>query len=363
MASALAAIVLQGALLTGTTLMEPGAWREAIRVGWQSNLGTSMALICFGLFLVLALFGRARPLGWLAVAGAVLAPAALAVSGHAATVSPRWLAASAMALHGMSMCFWAGSLWPLHRALDQSAAQAVALVRRFSNVAVVAVSILLASGLTLALLQLNGEIAALVTTPYGQLLLLKLSLVALLLALAVFNKTRLTPALAGGDNNAAARMKRSIRWEIAAIGLIVAVTTVLGQTPPPRAMIDSDGAALHGEHAGHAAATPQTMIAESRGYLAVLTIKPSRVGRNILTIALSDPDGAPFDPLETVVELSMPGAGIEPLAQPPQQVAPGYYQLTTDALIRPGTWQLRLDVLVNEFEQVTFEVALPVTAP
>ncbi len=362
-ASALAGILLQGTLLTGATLLDPAAWRDAVRVGWQSNLGTSMALICFGLLLIIVFFDRARPLGWLAVAGALLAPAALAVSGHAATVSPRWLAGSAMALHGLTVCFWAGSLWPLHRGLDRSAAQAVALVRRFSKVAMVAVGILLASGLTLAILQLDGDITTLITTSYGQLLLLKLCLAALLLALAAFNKTRLTPALTGGDGTAAARMKRSIRLEIAAIGLIVAVTTVLGQTPPPRAAMDFGGGALHGAHAGHGVAAAHAMVAESRGYRTVLTVTPGHVGRNMLTVALSGPDGTPFDALEATVEFSMLQAGIEPLAQPLQRIAAGRYQLTTDALIRPGSWQLNLDVLVNDFEKVTFDVTLPVVAP
>jgi copper transport protein len=367
LASALAAIVLQGALLTGTTMMEPAAWREALRVGWQSSLGSSALLMGFGLCLILAFFDRARPLGWLALGGAVLAATALAVSGHAATASPRWLAAPAMALHGLTLCFWAGSLWPLHRALDGPATQAVPLVRRFSRLAVVAVGILLASGLTLAILQLGGNIAALVTTPYGQLLLLKLSLVALLLALAAFNKIRLTPALAGGDRDVAVRMKRSIRLEIAAIGLIVAVTTVLGQTPPPRAMAGvPDGGAFHGGHADHAgtgADAAQNMTVESRGYQATVSITPGRIGRNTMTVALRRPDGAPFDAKEATIAISMPQAGIEPLEQPLHRLAAGRYELTTDALIRPGVWQLSIAALIDDFERITFDTALPVAAP
>jgi hypothetical protein len=63
------------------------------------------------------------------------------------------------------------------------------------------------------------------------------------------------------------------------------------------------------------------------------------------------------------VELSMPQAGVEPLSQPLQRVAAGRYQQTTDALIRPGAWQLSLGVLVNEFEQVTLDATLSVDAP
>ncbi len=52
-------------------------------------------------------------------------------------------------------------------------------------------------------------------------------------------------------------------------------------------------------------------------------------------------------------------AGFDSLFLPLRQIAPGRYELTSDALVIAGIWQLRLIVLPNDFEQVTFDFALP----
>lgn len=71
-------------------------------------------------------------------------------------------------------------------------------------------------------------------SPYGQFVLVKLLLVALLLALAAVNKLRLTPLLVAGDQSAIGRLRRSIRAEMTFAALILLVTaaftTVVG--PP-----------------------------------------------------------------------------------------------------------------------------------
>ena len=353
MTCAAIAVFLQGGLLTAAAM--DAAWHPLalLAVGWHSTLGTSAALIAFGLLLVILRLGRAPSslMLWLGTTGAIVAAGALAASGHAATAPPRWLAAPAMAAHGVVIAFWIGSLWPLLRVLRaQDAAEAAAIVVRFSRLAVIAVAILVVSGLILATLQLGGDVAALITTPYGQLLLIKLSIVALLLLLALFNKVRLTPALARGAPDGAARLAGAIRLEIAAIGLILAVTALLGQSPPPRAL-----AAMT-----VSASAPQTVTAQARGYSASVTVTPGRTGRNTIAIALIAPDGTPFTPLAATAEISLPEQGIEPLAEPLTASAPGRYQWVTNGFVRPGAWHLDLTVLINDFENATFELPLKI---
>lgn len=359
------AVVLQGGLLTATAM--DASWHPLalLAVGWQSTLGTSAALIALGLLLIILRLGR-RPSSlvlWLGTTGAFVAAGALAASGHAATAPPRWLAAPAMAAHGLVIAFWVGSLWPLLRLLQtQKAAISGPIVLRFSRLAVVAVGILVATGLILATLQLGGDVTALVTTPYGQLLLLKLGLVALLLLLATYNKFRLTPALASGDGHGAARLARAIRLEIAAVGLILAVTALLGQSPPPRALAAMTAQDAHGTHGAERTsqrATSQRLTAQAKGYTAMVTVSPGRIGQNTIAIAITGPDGAPFAPLAANAEISQSNHGIEPLAAPLTAVAPGRYEWVTNGFIRPGDWQFALNILINDFESATFE--LPVT--
>lgn len=365
-ASALTAIVLQGSLLTGMALTDAAAWRDGniLRVGWQSSLGHSVQLISLCLFLVLLSWRSPvpHPQQWIGTIGAMLALIALALSGHAVTAAPRPLAVTAMALHGLTIGFWVGALWPLLRCLDLPAAQAAAIVRRFSKLGVVAVAVLLVTGLILAVLQLGGDIAALITTRYGQLLLLKLALVALLLLLAIYNKSRLTPPLVRGDVGARERLSQAVRLEIAAVILIIAVSTMMSHTPPPRSVAASESMEIHGSHFGHGSAVPQQSAnLQSKGYAAMMTLTPARTGRNTLSVTLRNPDGAPFDALEVKGEFSLPSGGIEPLSAPLRHTGTGRYEWTTDALIQPGQWHLNLAVLINDFERLTFECDLLVS--
>ena len=208
----------------------------------------------------------------------------------------------------------------------------------------------------------DGDWLALFTTGYGQLLLLKVLLVALLLLLASYNKGRLTPALADNKEGAAERLARAIRLEIVAVGLILAIAALLGQTPPPRAVPAGDRSIplLHSGHQGHGASPAQHVTAESKGYRVTATLTPSRVGHNTLTIALRGPDGAPFAAPEARAEFSLPEAGVDSLPLYLRSIGPGRYEGATDALIVPGPWQVHLIVLIDDFEQVNFDLALPV---
>jgi copper transport protein len=362
---AIIAVGLQGGLLTAAEIDASLHPLALLSVGWHSTLGTSAALIAIGLLLLMGRFGRhpSRALIWLGTAGAFLATAALAASGHAATAPPRWLATPAMAAHGVVIAFWAGSLWPLLHLLRIRKTGAGQIILRFSRLAVGAVAILVVSGLTLATLQLDGDFVALFTTPYGQLLLLKLTLVALLLALATYNKFRLTPALTRGERGSVERLARAIRLEIAAVGLILTVTVLLGQSPPPRAL-DAVGTSTahigHGGHAGHGVtATGESKSVQAKGYTAVVSVTPGRTGSNTIEVSLQGPDGAPFVAVEASVEISLPEQGVEPFVESVIMTAPGRYRGTTQAFIRPGVWHLSLIVLINDFERVTFD--LPVT--
>ena len=255
MASAGLAVALHGGLLTAADLNAAATWRDGtiLTVGWRSSVGTSAALIAFGMgvmVLCLRRSGQQRRSIWLGTCGAIVAATALAASGHAATAEPRWLAAPAMAAHGLAIAFWLGSLWPLLQLLQQPRLVIATAVERFSHWAVGAVTLLIVSGLTMATLQLGGDVTALVTTPYGRLLTLKLAMVAAVLALASYNKFRLTPMLRRGEDRAVQRLAGTIRWEIFAIGLILTLSIWLGQTPPPNAQVpvERDSPARRAHH-------------------------------------------------------------------------------------------------------------------
>ncbi|HKR19126.1 MAG TPA: CopD family protein, partial [Stellaceae bacterium] len=104
--------------------------------------------------------------------------------------------------------------------------------RRFSLMAMISVVVLLASGIVNTW-YLAGNVPALIGTPYGRLLLIKIGLFLIMLTVAAVNRLRLTPRLAGAAPNAAlAQLRRNALIE-SGLGLgILAIVGVLGILPP-----------------------------------------------------------------------------------------------------------------------------------
>jgi copper transport protein len=344
------AIGVEGALLTlapmPAGLVEPEAWSA----GWDSAPGRSVVVSLLGLAL-LALTLRRRgtePSRSLLVAGSLVAVSGLAFTGHAATAAPRQLAAPTVVLHGLVAAVWIGGLWPLLTVVRRGEKrQAVEILRRFSGIATVAVTLLALAGLVLATLQLAAP-AALTGTLYGRILLAKLAAVLLLLALAALNRWRLTPALAGtGGRAAAAPLRASIIAELGLGLAVLAVTAALGTVPPPRT------AAALPARAG------ETLTLRSGDRTARVEVSPARIGPNTVKVYFAR-DGMPFDPTDVTVELSLPAAGIEPLRGAAARTGPGEFALPDLTLAPAGTWELRIEALISDFERATFDSPLPV---
>ena len=158
--------------------------------------------------------------------GAVLVAASFTLTGHTATSSQRWLLAPLLLAHLLIVAFWFGALWPLClvtlRESRERTARAVAL---FSAAAFWLVPLILVAGVALAALLLP-DIAAL-RQPYGELVLAKGALFAVLLGLASLNKWRFGPALGHGDLLAGRSFRRAVIAEYAIIGIVLAVTAVM----------------------------------------------------------------------------------------------------------------------------------------
>ena len=205
-------------LLARTAVFEnrPDAALEA-RAVWHVVLDTWPGLVWLarhGLLIVLGAFMAVGPdvterRNWIAVRGEGLLLASLALalgsaSSHAAALSPGTAQAVASDVaHLLGTGLWLGGLLPLALLLwlasrDAGAdarPYAVLAARRFSRVALIAMLVLVASGVLNALAQVES-VAALMGTTHGRLLLAKLVVLVPILALAVVNRTRILPAVA-----------------------------------------------------------------------------------------------------------------------------------------------------------------------
>ena len=187
----------------------------------------------------LALLARRARAGWAAVAGgAALAALALALSGHAAAVpGPTAFAVASDAIHLLAAGGWLGTLLvvtvagirlSLRGEAGQRGPAAAALVEAFSPLALGFAGVLVLTGVASAWMHVDS-VAALWTTAYGRILLVKLALLSLVLGTGAYNWLRVRPAL--GDERGAHRILRSASAELAIAALVLVATAVLTATP------------------------------------------------------------------------------------------------------------------------------------
>ncbi len=158
---------------------------------WPNLASSSIAIIAGALAMGAASVWR---LVWLAAPAAIALAAGFALTGHSQALETPGLAPWAVALHVLIATFWIAapiSLWP-RSALSNETLEARA--RRFTRYALLAVPLLFIAGAWLAL-RLAGSTEALVTSAYGQLLLVKLAAATAALALGGYNKQIVTRKL------------------------------------------------------------------------------------------------------------------------------------------------------------------------
>ncbi|MBM7072442.1 CopD family protein [Shewanella sp. 202IG2-18] len=134
-------------------------------------------------------------------------------------------------LHVLVMAWWFGALFPLKQAChEQDYEQLYSVMGKFGRQASIAVSLLLIAGLWLAF-QLVGNVEELVSSSYGQTLLLKLVLVVSILGIAAKHKLKLVPQLKNNDGREA--LSKSISIEMVVAFAILSVTAGLTSVVGP----------------------------------------------------------------------------------------------------------------------------------
>lgn len=184
-----------------------------------------------------------------AEAAAFVLALSFAFSGHAASATHlRALAVSSDALHMLAAGSWLGTLlgvavvaMPACLSEERGARGAAAadFVNAFSPVALTSAGVLVATGIVAAWLHL-GSWHAFVASDYGRTLLIKLALVATVVALGAINWRIIRPQL--GTEAAARRLRRSAALELLAAAAVLAATAVLVASSPPADMTDMGAA-------------------------------------------------------------------------------------------------------------------------
>jgi copper transport protein len=339
LAATIASVGLQGldiADLPIARLASTSVWTSGV----QGSFGLSAAIVAAALLLGLASLrwrgAAARALSLAALGGVGVA---LAASGHASGAAPRYLTAASVVLHGCAVAFWIGGLIPLGLALGGEGESAATTLTRFSRAVPFAVAATLAAGIVLAMVQLS-RLDALWTTDYGRVLCVKIGLVLLLLAIALWNRRRLTPRVIDGSGEGRRTMRRSIAIEM---GVVVAILGAVGLwrfTPPPRALAAADDSFFTHLHTERA--------------MANVTIAPGRAGPVEITVQLETSDETPLIAQAVAVTLSNPAIGIEPATADAQSLGNSQWRVKMSATV-PGRWTLKLGILISDFDKVSVE--------
>lgn len=161
--------------------------------------------------------------------GASAAMLARALAGHANASSVRWFAVGMQWLHLVSVGAWVGGLvWLLVAMRRGDPGQGPGLARRFSSVAGATLAVVAVSGTVRALDEV-GAWGRLVDTSFGVTLLVKVALVAALVALGARNRFRHVPAAVSSRLGG---LRRAVRGEVAIAAGVLGLTALLAGLPP-----------------------------------------------------------------------------------------------------------------------------------
>lgn len=167
-----------------------------------------------------------------ALGGIALIVASFLFDGHTVSEGPRWLHAMANLVHVVTAATWAGGVVMLalviaRRNRNNVATRSLQLAVRFSVVATVALVAAGIAGVVLSVVILDSP-NQLWSTPWGQLLLVKVALVAIAAAGGAYNHKIVVPALdlSPSDVAVAHRFRRIVTLEAVAL-VAVTITTAL----------------------------------------------------------------------------------------------------------------------------------------
>ncbi|MGW0600675.1 copper resistance CopC/CopD family protein [Streptomyces sp. NPDC002776] len=343
----------------------------------------------------------------LAIGGTVVAAglaASWAMSEHASTGLQPGIAMPVDVVHLLAAAAWLGGLTALLVALYRSPETPVdgTAVRRFSALAFGSVIALVLTGVYQSWRQL-GSWSAFTETRYGQLLLVKLGLVALLVGVAWISrrwtarlaetvsaeaaprkeKAAVKAAAAGADPQRAAQLarqraamdtarqkrlrdadpnrfglRRSVLAEAGIALVLLAVTTALTSTEPGRTEQDAARATAASSSAADASGALtldmafDTGGADGKGVVRI-ELDPARVGANEMHVYATRPNGRAFDVPEVKVAFTLASQDIGPLPVVPDHITTGHWSASGVQLPMAGDWKIAVTVRTSDIDQTT----------
>ncbi len=274
-------------------LTAPGRWADSLTA--RADRANVAAVVLLAVALLLVQRRRARVVALVPLAGAIVM---VAVRGHAPEASG-WWATPATAAHVLVAGAWIGALAHLASIARGSTADEGAIEpgpSRYAKAALVAATTTLVIGVAIAFSQLD-HLRDVTGTRYGQILLVKLLLVAVGLIVAFVARRRGIPAV----GSRVRQLARYTTIEAATLVVVLAASALLSTTAPavglgsielPAAPMP-DPTTLTSDLAG----SHQVLVAAALDRLQIRVTPPGGQPTRQQTSTFSgvEPDGTPFD--------------------------------------------------------------------
>lgn len=196
---------------------------------WSAN---RMQAVAFLVGAALMAASTMRPFSVLRLPAALVIASGFGLAGHTQGLDAPGLAPFLSALHAFIAGVWIVApftLWPIR---GEDTRKVYARTERFSSLALWCVPFLFVSGVWLAL-RLSGPPSVILTTPYGQLLLIKLLLASLALGIGAWNKLRVTRLLMTEPDKGIRSLKQTLGVDIGLFaGVLIAIAAATTLTGP-----------------------------------------------------------------------------------------------------------------------------------
>lgn len=327
--------------------------RVGSRFGDLWNFRTLLLVIVAALFGASLYFRESQPRAvracWTAsIWGMALLLGTFSAGSHAAgSLLLPWVGIAMDWLHLTAVGFWAGGLAALTLVLpvalqpysgDTRRLALLAVMRRFSRIALASALIVIASGVysTLNWIERPDELT---DTRFGLSLLVKLALVTALLAVGAVHFLALNPQRfeAVGARLQKLRFISTLRLESVLVLAVVAAAALLTATPIPTP-----------EYTRNQPPAP-TAAQSADGYTLTQTITPGGPGVNSYDLLISR-DGQPVENVEVEVRQVSPSSEVRGEAQAADPVDAGLYVAADAVIDQPGHWWTLIDIRTPDGE-------------
>jgi copper transport protein len=282
----------------------------------------------------------------------VLGVAALAtwpLTGHPTASPVAGVSVVVDAVHLSSMAVWLGGLVMLVSFLLPNANERElgAILPIWSRWAATAVAALVLAGVVQALIEV-ASFSGLVTSTYGQLVLVKSGLAAVAIGVAAYSR-RLV--LKRSAETGPKRLRQAVLVELAVLALVLGVASVLVQIPPPRTA-----------EAAETAETPSTVSQTLRNDTMALQVDvfPAAVGNNSIHLYAYTPDNKPLPVVEWTATAALPAQNIEPIEIPLLRIT-DFHAVGDIALPTAGEWSLKFTVRTSDIDRSTLTMTVPIS--